>query len=599
MVSKLFILLLLVSCNQDLIILEKEVRHKFKDHLVEMPEINYMSIFGRKPSQLELELGRKIFNDPILSRNNDVSCATCHLTNHGFADGIGLSVGALGIGGPTGDNVGKEFATGTIATNREVGDDGFGFRSKLKMFRNTLSTVNVGYRLNKETDSGLLWDGRFGDLFFQTLLPLHTPEELCGGNPLTIDGENIFRQGGPLFSEPVLLGHTNFVNPYSGKDTQQFNAQDVLVSGVPRLRPSGELSVPNRNECVALTVAKLNSVKEYRNLFKEVYGIDKITDKFIGVALSAFIVTHVSKNTPYDRFVKGESSLSKEQLIGLSIFVTKPGEKFVLNGKEHVGAGCINCHAPPQFTDNQFHALGVVSDVSSSLSRPSFTGNIRSGFFHGQRAQRGTVPKCHVPGNNIQTEANYAPDIGRSNATFEEVDCFKFRTPTLRNVVETFPYFHHGTEKAQSRKAANFKERARLALNNAIKYHLRGPINERLFNTANYGSQFYDFFFQRDQLVPYNYLDFGTDTAQFPLKLSDEDLNNLTEFVASGLYDENSMKVGDLGNDVSHPTSVPSGFLPTITRDNGHQFELPPNGDFPKNVSPDDKIHEAMGVLAQ
>ena len=223
--------------------------------------------------------------------------------------------------------------------------------------------------------------------------------------------------------------------------------------------------------------------------------------------------------------------------------------------------------------------------------------NIRSGFFHSQRAQRGTVPKCHVPSNNVQADANYAPDIGRSNSTFEEVDCFKFRTPTLRNVVETFPYFHHGTEKAQSRKAENFKQRARLALNNAIKYHIRGPVNERLFNAANYGSQFYDFLFQRDQLVPYNYLDFGADSALFPLKLSEEDLNGLTEFVASGLYDESSMKVGDLGNDVSHPTSVPSGFLPTITRDNGHQFELPPNGDYPTKVKPDEALSESLGIL--
>ena len=583
---KLIILFLVVSCNSELKVTEAQIRSQFSDQLKPLPQIHYMSLFGREPGKTELELGRLLFNDPILARNNDVSCATCHLANHGFADGIGLSVGALGIGGPTRKNVGDEFATGFVASNREVGDDGFGFRSKLKMFRNTLSTINVAHRLNKDTDSGLLWDGRFGNLFFQVLLPIHTPEELCGGNPLSIDGENVFREGGPLFNEPVELTHVNYANPYTGKDTQNFNSQNIIVKGVSKLRPNGSLTVPNRNECLAIAVAKLNSIPEYRKMFEEVYGIKKISDKFIGFALSAFIVTHVSKNTPYDRFIKGESSLSQEQMLGLGVFMTQPGKKFVVNGKEHVGAGCVNCHTPPQFTDNAFHALGVVSDVGSSLSRPTFTGNIRGGFFHNERALRGKLPKCHTPSDTVIAEANYAPDIGRANGSFNEMDCFKFRTPTLRNVVETFPYFHHGTEKAQSRKAKDFKTRAGIALMNAIKYHLRGPINETVYNASNYSAPFYDFLFQRDRLVPYAYMDFGAAPDQFPIKLSEEDLNGLFEFVATGLLDPDSVKLGDLGNDVSHPKEVPSGFSP-INRDEGTQTELPPEGRFNDVLKPD------------
>ena len=128
MVFKLLILLLFVSCNSELKVTEAQIRSQFSEQLKPLPQIHYMSLFGRKPGKTELELGRLLFNDPILARNNDVSCATCHLANHGFADGIGLSVGALGIGGPTRKNVGDEFATGFIASNREVGDDGFGFR---------------------------------------------------------------------------------------------------------------------------------------------------------------------------------------------------------------------------------------------------------------------------------------------------------------------------------------------------------------------------------------------------------------------------------------------------------------------------------------
>lgn len=583
---------LLVSCNnnKEIKVIEAEVRDQFKDQLLPMPEVPYMRLFGRVPSQSEVDLGRMIFNDPIISRNNDVSCATCHTTNHGFADGLGLSIGAMGVGGPTGDTVGRTFGTGKVNTDRELGDDGYNFRARLKMFRNTLSTVNVAHRINIDKDDGLFWDGRFGNIFFQVVLPFHTPEELCGSNPLPLDGENIFREGGPLFQKPVKLTHTNFANPYSGVDTGNFNYQNVEVKGVPRIRPNGTLTVPNRNECLAIAIAKLNSVPEYKKRFKEAYEVEEVNDRVLGVALASFLTTIVSKRTPYDEFVAGESSLSKEQLIGMGIFLTKAGTKFKLAGKEYPGASCYGCHTPPLFSEGKFRALGVVSDPQSSLSRPAFTANNRTGFFHRPRAQRGTVPKCHVA-SNILPEANYAPDIGRANATFVDEDCFKFRVPPLRNVVETFPYFHHGTEKAQSRESKNFVEMARIGLKNAIRYHIRGPVDVNAFNASFYGKEFYDYLFQRDQLVPYNYL-------RFPAAdLSEEELEYLTEFVATGLYDKKSVIEGDLGNDVSHPKSVPSGFTPTITRDIGKQFELPPNGVFKSKNSENDELKAPMGIL--
>ncbi|MCO4795252.1 MAG: cytochrome-c peroxidase, partial [Bacteriovoracaceae bacterium] len=76
---------------------------------------------GRIPTGSELELGRQLFSDTILSRNNDVSCATCHLSNHGFADGNTLNVGTMGKGGPNGDNVGHKFDTGKLSVDRSLG----------------------------------------------------------------------------------------------------------------------------------------------------------------------------------------------------------------------------------------------------------------------------------------------------------------------------------------------------------------------------------------------------------------------------------------------------------------------------------------------
>jgi cytochrome c peroxidase len=42
------------------------------------------------------ELGKELFFDPILSRNFDISCSSCHLTNLAFTDGLKVSVGTDG-----------------------------------------------------------------------------------------------------------------------------------------------------------------------------------------------------------------------------------------------------------------------------------------------------------------------------------------------------------------------------------------------------------------------------------------------------------------------------------------------------------------------
>jgi cytochrome c peroxidase len=571
-------LLFLVACDDSVQIqkLSKQVRTDYKEHLQKLPEIDYLLLFSRKPKDAELELGRLLFSDPVLSRNNDTSCATCHLTNHGFADGNGLNVGSLGKGGPHGDNVGRKFGHGKLSMNREFGESALGFKPKRKMFRNSLSTINVAYRADAQTDNGLLWDGRFGDIFFQLLLPIHTPEELCGQNPLPKTGENIFRAGGPIFKGPVTLEHSNFVDPHTGANKNAFNYQKVTIKGIPRLRPNGALTYPNRNECLALAIAKLNSIPEYRKRFKEVYKKDKITDRLLAIAFAAFVTTHVSKDTPYDKFVAGKNSLSEKELYGLGVFVNEAGKSFTLGDKKLTGAGCVKCHTPPHFTNGKHYSLGVVSDDASDLSRPQFINNFRSGFFNRPATQRGKPPKCHIEGVTVLSNRGYAGDLGRANATYDDNDCFKFRTPTLRNVIETFPYYHHGTERAAGLEAKDLKERSKKALANVIEYHLRGPVNTKIANLNDFRKPFYDFLFQKDPLVPAHFQYFGEMNSKYPIKLSRFDKEALLEFISNGLWDRKSTIRGDLDNDVTHPRRVPSGLKPTITRDRGSQSELPP-----------------------
>jgi cytochrome c peroxidase len=63
---------------------------------------------------------------------------------------------------------------------------------------------------------------------------------------------------------------------------------------------------------------------------------------------------------------------------------------------------CILCHNGPNFTDNQFHNLGVPQ-----------VGRLNT-------------------------------DLGRYDVTSRERDKFAFKTPTLRSILETAPYMHDG-----------------------------------------------------------------------------------------------------------------------------------------------------------
>ncbi|MEK6763983.1 MAG: cytochrome-c peroxidase [Nitrospirota bacterium] len=47
----------------------------------------------------KIELGRVLFFDKRLSKNNTIACASCHLAEKGFADGMPVSTGINGLKG--------------------------------------------------------------------------------------------------------------------------------------------------------------------------------------------------------------------------------------------------------------------------------------------------------------------------------------------------------------------------------------------------------------------------------------------------------------------------------------------------------------------
>ncbi len=96
----------------------------------------------------EIDLGRLLFFDPLLSGDKTVSCAHCHHPDHGFSDGHGRSIGTGGKG------AGPERRDGEVLP------------------RATPSLWNVAFL------TYLTWDGRAQSLREQAEGPLFNPSEM-------------------------------------------------------------------------------------------------------------------------------------------------------------------------------------------------------------------------------------------------------------------------------------------------------------------------------------------------------------------------------------------------------------------------------------
>jgi cytochrome c peroxidase len=134
---------------------------------------------------------------------------------------------------------------------------------------------------------------------------------------------------------------------------------------------------------------KLKKIRGYQRYFRNAFGDGEITNERIFKSLAEFQRTIVSDKTAFDRFLEGDkNSLTDKQLVGLHLFRTK--------------ARCMNCHYGPLFTDNEFHNLGLTN--------------------YGEKNE----------------------DLGLYNITKKPADIGKFKTPGLRNVMRTGPWFHNG-----------------------------------------------------------------------------------------------------------------------------------------------------------
>ncbi len=136
----------------------------------------------------------------------------------------------------------------------------------------------------------------------------------------------------------------------------------------------------------------LGNNEGYKSLFKSAYPNEGINRSTLAKAIASFERTIISNDSPFDQWVKGNSTaLSKQQILGFKLFVSEDK------------GNCAVCHSAPNFTDNGFHNIG------------------------------------------LKSFGNEPPDLGRFSQKPLAIMKGAFKTPTLRDITLTAPYFHDGS----------------------------------------------------------------------------------------------------------------------------------------------------------
>jgi len=177
-----------------------------------------------------------------------------------------------------------------------------------------------------------------------------------------------------------------------------------------RLRDAATAPISDEREMalpLAQAVARLAADAGYRAQFAKAFRVEPegaVTGERLGLAIEQFLLTRTGAAAKFDRVLRGEAQLTEEEAQGFALFHT---EFDPARGKR--GADCFHCHGGFDFSDHAFHDTGLA----------------------------GT-------------------DGGRLNATGREEDRGKFKTPTLRNIANTAPYFHDGRAKTLEEAVAHY-----------------------------------------------------------------------------------------------------------------------------------------------
>jgi cytochrome c peroxidase len=210
-----------------------------------------------------------------------------------------------------------------------------------------------------------------------------------------------------------------------------FNGGQFWDGRAGSLEEQGKMPLINPDEMgnssLEVVRARIGAIPEYTSEFQRVFGT-AVTIDGIAKAIASFERTLVSANSPLDRYLAGDvNAMSEAARGGMALF----------RGK----ARCGVCHA---FNQN-FSTFATFPFLTDMNYRNTGIAANYDGF--GALARR-AMNAARDQSAGLSSEVARHPragELGRFLISGNTLDVGAFRTPSLRNVELTAPYFHDGS----------------------------------------------------------------------------------------------------------------------------------------------------------
>lgn len=258
----------------------------------------------------------------------------------------------------------------------------------------------------------LFFDGRLSADGTVACATCHDPERAFTDGRATSVG--IYGRAGQRNSPTVLNAFYNKEQFWDGR-AKTLEDQAAL----PIINPI-EMGQPDLNTAIV----RIGAINDYRRAFNQVFG-RPINGPDLVKAIASYKRTLVLFNSPFDRFIAGDkNAIDAAAQRGWELFNTQ--------------ARCNKCHAvsetqrdPTLFIDYDFHNIGI--------------GILR----HNVAALALQAEQLVESGNPVAVDRvaiqHEMSALGRFLITKKEKDTASFKTPGLRNLLMTGPYFHDGS----------------------------------------------------------------------------------------------------------------------------------------------------------
>jgi cytochrome c peroxidase len=195
-------------------------------------------------------------------------------------------------------------------------------------------------------------------------------------------------------------------------------------------------------------ITRLRAIDQYRLEFQSAFNGEITLDR-MAQAIAAFERSLLSGDSPFDRFFAGDQgAISDQARRGFAIF----------RGR----ARCTRCHTfseqRPFFTDFYYHNTGVAAN------HPNYDRLARQAAAAAETSQA----KAVIDRLGSQEGGH---ELGRILVTYQLFDLGSYRTPSLRNVALTAPYFHDGSAKTLADVVKFYNGGGRANINLEEEFH--------------------------------------------------------------------------------------------------------------------------------